>query len=228
MPGTETAAQTASQTETGNAAQTQPANAENAANPSQTETGNAANAARTETSQTQQPGAQGILNQNPDSLPIADWSKVDLGLGDKADINPDLLQSFGKDVAVKLGLTPAQAKGAVEWQLNAIAAQRKQYQEAQTAELKKAWGADFQVNGQKVLNLVENIDRKQGNDSFSKALASIGALDSAQAITGLLTIAKLLEEDSLGNSKPDNLGNATETAEQGIEELYRQARRGRM
>ena len=63
-----------------------------------------------------QPEAQpkpnlGILNNDPDAAPITDWSKMDLQLGENAPVNAELLASFGGQ-AVKLGLTPAQARGA--------------------------------------------------------------------------------------------------------------------
>lgn len=170
----------------------------------------------------------GILgNADPNSQPIADWSKVDLGLDKNTDINPDLLASFGAEVAVKLGLTPAQAKGAVEWQLGAIATAREQYRETQLQELKKAWGGKFQANGEKVMSFIASIDKKQGNDNFSRALAQIGVLDNAQAIVGLLEVARMLEEDGTGNANPDNIGSAAETAEEGIAAMYKLARQGR-
>lgn len=212
MPEAEAAAQTAAQPEA-NAA-----NMESAAQP-QPE----ANSAQTQPT----PQPQGILNQDQASLPIADWSKVDLGLGDNTAVNADLLASFGNDVAVKLGLTEAQAKGAVEWQLNAIAAQKEKYLADQTAELKKAWGKDFQTNGDKVLRFLEAVDKKQGNDSFSKAIVNIGMLDNAAAITGLLSIAKLIEEDGIGNANQSGIGQAAETAEEGIAAMYKLARQGR-
>lgn len=158
--------------------------------------------------------------QSPDDLPITDWSKVDLGLPKDAVIDESVLAAFGEQ-AKTLGLTPRQAKALAAWQLELAHNAQNELMEAGVAELRKEWGARAQANQQAVLSLISRIDRKMGNDAFSKALDSSGATRHAAVCKGLLAIASMLSEDSLG------AGNGAmppkhETALEGIENAFRE------
>lgn len=158
--------------------------------------------------------------QSPDDLPITDWSKVDLGLPKDAAIDENVLTSFGEQ-ACKLGLTPKQARALAAWQLEFVQNAQNELMEAGVAELRKEWGSKAQANQQAVLSLITRIDRKIGNDAFSKALDASGATRHAAVCKGLLTIASMLAEDSLGG------GNAAtppkpETALEGIENAFKE------
>lgn len=168
----------------------------------------------------------GILKNDPEQLPISDWSKVDLGLDESTPVDAELLASFGEE-AIKLGLTPTQARGAVQWQIAAMKAAYGRHQEAQYNELKKAWGNQFQANKERVINMITTIDRKVGDEAFSRALAACGALDNAQAVQGMLVLAGMIAEDSTGSGTQKDTGPSTETAEQGIEAMYKAVRAGR-
>ncbi len=158
--------------------------------------------------------------QSPDDLPITDWNKVDLGLPKDAAIDEGVLAAFGEQ-AQALGLTPKQARALAAWQLELAKNAQNELMEAGVAELRKEWGNKAQTNQQAVLSLISRIDRKMGNDAFSKALDSSGATCHAAICKGLLTIASMLAEDSIGG------GNAAtppkpETALEGIENAFRE------
>ena len=158
--------------------------------------------------------------QSPDDLPITDWGKVDLGLPKDTAIDENVLASFGEQ-ACKLGLTPKQARALAAWQLELAQNAQNELMEAGVAELRKEWGSKAQSNQQAVLSLISRIDRKMGNDAFSKALDASGATCHAAICKGLLTIASMLAEDSIGG------GNAAtppkpETALEGIENAFKE------
>lgn len=163
---------------------------------------------------------------DPESQPIADWSKVDLGLPKDAPVDANLLQSFG-ELAVKEGLTPAQAKATVNWQLAAIKEAQETYIAVQEKELKAAWGKNIAANQEKVIALASRIDRMKGCENFSKALAQSGAANNALVCKGLLAIANLLEEDGLNSGSQSGGDTREETALEGIEAAFAEARAGK-
>lgn len=154
---------------------------------------------------------------DPETQPITDWSKVDLGLAKDAPVDEALLASFG-EAAVKMGLTPAQAKAAINWQLEAIKEAQEAYADEQFAALKKAWGKKMAACGTKVNELVTRIDGKVAG--FSEAFAKSGAANSALVLQGLLAIATMLEEDGLGAGASGGGSEKQETAEEGILAAY--------
>lgn len=162
---------------------------------------------------------------DPDSQPITDWSKVDLGLPEDAQLDPELLKSFGA-AAVDMGLTKAQAKAAVEWQLNAIRERREAYYNQQEKEIQKAWGKNVQANNNKIIALAARIDRMKGCENFSKALKESGAAFSADMCKGLLAIANLLDEDGITAGEGTGGGDRAETALEGITAALEEARKG--
>lgn len=160
---------------------------------------------------------------DPDNTPISDWSKVSLRLPKDANINEDVLADFGR-AAVEMGLTPKQARALTSWQLDAIAEQRERLMEAGVRELSESWGRKAAANQQAVLGLISRIDRLTGDDSFSRALGESGATCFPGVVRGLLAVANLLSEDSMGRggAAPDE---EEETALSGLESAWNEARR---
>lgn len=164
---------------------------------------------------------ESVADEDPDNSPISDWESVDLGLSEEDAVDQDVLASFGK-AAVDLGLTPKQAKALARWQLDAIAEARTALMETGAEELRKDWGRKSEANQQKVLSLIANIDRKIGNEAFSKALGASGATCHAGVIKGLYAIASMLSEDAMGAGKASAMPDKPETALEGIENAFRE------
>lgn len=158
-----------------------------------------------------------------DDIPISDWSQVDLGLPDDAEVDANVLDSFGEE-AIRLGLTPNQAKALAKWQLDAIAETRSRLMEEGLADLRSAWGRKAAANQRSVMTLIANVDRQMGNDSFSKALDASGATMRAAVCKGLLAIANMLSEDSMGQGGGAGFSQEPETALQGIENAFKEMR----
>ncbi len=161
-----------------------------------------------------------------DSKPITDWSTVDLGLPDGAEVDEAVLTGFGK-AAVELGLTPKQARALASWQLSMIAAQRDALLEAGVQELARDWGGKAEANQQAVLELIARIDRLPGAQGFGEALGRSGATCFPGVVRGLLAVAGLLSEDSLGGGGAAGMAVHEETALEGLENALREARRGK-
>lgn len=161
--------------------------------------------------------------QDPDDSPISDWSRVDLGLGRDAQVDPDLVESFGRK-AVELGLTPKQARALAGWQLEAGRLALEGLLDSGVKELARDWGAKAGANQQAVGRLITRIDRKLGDDSFSKALGRSGATCHAAVCKGLLAVAEMLSEDSIGGGAGAPMPQAEESALEGLEAAFRQAR----
>lgn len=157
---------------------------------------------------------------DPENTPISDWESVDLGLGEDA-VDGEVLKSFGK-AAVDLGLTPKQARVLAQWQLDTIAESRTALLETGAEELRKDWGRKNEANQRAVLTLIANVDRKLGNDAFSKALGISGATCHAGVIKGLHAIASMLSEDAMGAGKGAPMPDKPESALEGIENAFRE------
>lgn len=160
----------------------------------------------------------------PDNAPIRDWSTVNLDLPEDAAVDPDVLDGFGK-TAVELGLTPRQARALAHWQLESVAARREALMEAGVRELGKAWGGKAAHNQQAVLSLISRIDRLTGDESFSTALGRSGATCFPGVVKGLLAVAGLLSEDSMGGGGAAAQAEHEETALEGLENALKDARR---
>lgn len=161
---------------------------------------------------------------DPDDAPITDWSKVSLDLPEGAEVDDGVLASFGQ-AAVELGLSRKQAGALAKWQLDTIAAQREALMEAGVRELNRAWGSKGEANQRAVLGLISRIDRLAGDDSFSKALAASGATLFPGVLKGLLAVAGLLSEDSMGGAGAAGMTEHDETALEGLENALKEARR---
>lgn len=159
-----------------------------------------------------------------DDAPITDWSTVNLDLPADAAVDPDVLDGFGK-TAVELGLTPRQARALAHWQLESVAAQREALMEAGVGELSRAWGGKAAHNQQAVLSLISRIDRLTGDESFSTALGRSGATCFPGVVKGLLAVAGLLSEDSMGGGGAAGQAEHEETALEGLENALKDARR---
>ncbi len=163
---------------------------------------------------------------DPDRVPITDWSTVDLGLPEGAEVDEAVLAGFGK-AAVELGLTPKQARELASWQLSMITAQREALLEAGVKELARDWGGKAEANQRAVLELIARIDRLPGARGFGEALGRSGATCFPGVVRGLLAVAGLLSEDSLGGGGAAGMAAHEETALEGLENALREARRGK-
>lgn len=164
--------------------------------------------------QGQQPG-----QTDPDHLPIADASKLDLGL-DPGQVNQSLVESYCSK-AQEQGLTPAQARALAQWQLEVNTKAQEEYVTAQGKQLDSLWGKEFEANKTRVNALISRIDRMPGLASFSREFAASGAGNNATVINGLLAVAQMLAEDSMG--KINGAGNVQETALDGLRDVWRKA-----
>ena len=131
------------------------------------------------------------------SEPIQDWSKTDIVFPKDFKVNQESYASFGK-VAVKAGLTQAQAQALVDWQIQEISEAKQALLEAGTEELQKEWGTKYEANQKAALGFVQRIDRLVGNEEFSKALNASGAAMHPGIVKGLYKMSEIISEDSIG------------------------------
>lgn len=164
---------------------------------------------------------EGGTGLSDDDTPITDWSAVDLGLPEDAAIDENVLAAFGEK-SVELGLTPKQAKALASWQLELARETREAQLEAGVAELRKAWGKKADANQKAVVALLSRIDRQLGNDEFSRAIGASGAANSPAVCKGLLAIAQMLSEDTMGRGGSGDMPIKPETALEGIENAFRE------
>lgn len=153
--------------------------------------------------------------------PIRDWSAVDLGLPEDAAIDESALAAFGEK-SVELGLTPKQAKALASWQLELARETHEAQIEAGVAELRKAWGRKADANQKAVVALLSRVDRQLGSDEFSRAIGASGAANSPAVCKGLLAIAQMLSEDTMGRGGSGDMPIKPETALEGIENAFRE------
>lgn len=139
---------------------------------------------------------------NQENLPITEWERFKETLSNP-DIDQTTLDAFGRDCAMALGLSPKQARGLIDWQLDLI----KKAQEAQDAAYEKtliaeqkaimdAWGDAKDANAKLVDLAVGRIE--QVSPGFTEAMRKLGAHNSSAILGGLLAVGKLLDEDSQG------------------------------
>lgn len=154
--------------------------------------------------------------------PIKDWNKVKLDLPDGS-VDKKLIGDFGK-IAVDLGLTEKQAKGIIDFQLEAVAKQREALMEAGVKELREAWGAKASENQQAVTTLLANLDRQLGDNRFTKALNQCGATLLPDVCKGLLVLAKSVSEDSMGRGGSGAPISKSESALEALQAEWEKAR----
>lgn len=163
--------------------------------------------------------------QDQDSLPMSKWEDGMVSLPEGIEADADMLSGFG-EAAVAAGLTRKQAQALVDWQGRFLVEQAKAQMEKGMETLRTAWGSKAEANQKKVVGLVSRIDRALGDDSFSRALGESGATRHAGVVLGLHKLAEIMAEDSLGSAA----GAATEheeTALEGLENAWKEARRGK-
>ncbi len=164
---------------------------------------------------------EGGTGLSDDDTPITDWSAVDLGLPEDAAIDENVLAAFGEK-SVELGLTPKQAKALASWQLELARETYEAQLEAGVAELRKAWGKKADANQKAVVALLSRVDRQLGSDEFSRAIGASGAANSPAVCKGLLAIAQMLSEDTMGRGGSGDMPIKPETALEGIENAFRE------
>lgn len=158
------------------------------------------------------PPVQDVLD-----MPISDWSKVDLGLPQDADLNPATMDSFSK-MAISAKMSPRQVQSAASWYLKAAKAQQEEFFQAGAAELAKEWGLKAEANQRAALGLISQVDRMPGIDgAFSKALNFTGAINQPAIAKGLFALSQLIGEDSIGQAS----GVAAETRPETPEEAFK-------
>ncbi len=171
-----------------------------------------------------QPAAAQAAPVDTNARPITDWKQVgDLGV-DVAALDTDMVQSFSGP-AVECGLTPDQCRALVKWQTEYVKARHEARLEQGRQELVQRWGKDAGANVEKVKNFCLNLDRQPGLAGFTEAFIKSGGADSPLVVAGLHAIAKAFDEDSAGRLAP--VGDAPETAYDGIRSAFARARSGR-
>lgn len=164
--------------------------------------------------------AQPELQLDPADMPIQDWSKVDLELGD-AVVDGKVVESYGK-LACDLGLTPRQARALAAWQMDICNSITNANVQAETDRLRSDWGLSFNNNITQVDNLCQRISRLPGLGDFHREIQKSGAAANATVVKGLHYIACLLSEDSMG--RVSGQAPRPETAEEGIADAFARAR----
>lgn len=220
--------QTPAQTQPQAAPQTQPQNLLDFASqqpqpdtqPSQAGAQGNAQAAQPGQTQAQQDQPGQAAPPDPASLPVTDFSKVDLGV-DPASLDAGMVKSFGEQ-AVGIGLTPLQCKALAQWQVADTEARAKAHMAEQLEILKGAWGAEFDARCHKVLEFCARMDRAPGLAGFSAAVTKSGAGANAVLVQGLYAMAQAIGEDSAGRLA--HAGRGTETALEGIQRVFAEAR----
>lgn len=154
---------------------------------------------------------------DPLDMPITDFGKVDLGIGD-APVDKVVLEAFGKTCA-DLKLSARQAAGLAQFQLKAIAEARERLGQEAAQTLQKSWGKDAQDNQRKIIGLVGEVDKLTGG-KFSQAIEDSGVAVYADFAEGMLRIASMLGENGLGNITRQGGGARPETAEEGLREVF--------
>lgn len=157
---------------------------------------------------------------DPDSRPITDFGKVDLGL-DAELVDAELVADFGRQ-AMESGLTPKQARALAQWQVGAIAKAREKMLADGVAQLNREWGANAAATQRDTLALVANIDRELGDGRFSRALERSGAGLDADIIAGLAVLAKRLGEDRAAGALSQAATEREETVEEGLAGLFKE------
>lgn len=182
----------------------------------------------TEESAEKEAAPHGAVEKDPEKQPasedekeaaITDWDKVELNL-DGFEPDPEILKAFGGK-AVELGLTKTQAETLTKWQLETIQKAHEAMLEKSLAQLKEDWGANAGKNQQAVISLIEKVDRMNGNDSFSRAITACGGDINADFVKGLLALSSLTAEDSLQGKAGESVSNKKETAEEGLDAIFR-------
>lgn len=163
--------------------------------------------------------------QDPDSLPMSKWDDGMVSLPEGIEADADMLSGFG-EAAVAAGLTRKQAQALVDWQGKFLVEQAQAQMEKGMETLRTAWGNRAEANQKKIVGLVSRIDRALGDDSFSRALGESGATRHAGVVLGLHKLAELMAEDSLGGAA-GTAAEHEETALEGLENAWREARRGK-
>lgn len=163
----------------------------------------------------------------PEDTPITEWKDVDLGLADNPVLDADLLESFGTTCAAGLGLTPRQAKGIVEFQLNAIADMTAKREAEQSAILDREWGRQREANIRSVLEVAKIVERDGKIAGFTEALNKSGAGLDATVVRGLHWLASRIGEDGTGNGNGSAADMRPETAYEGIQRAFARARAGK-
>lgn len=137
-----------------------------------------------------------------ENLPITEWERFKETLSNP-DIDQTTLDAFGRDCALKLGLSPKQARGLIDWQLDIIKkaqeANDQAYEKMLIAEQKAiidAWGDAKDANAKLVDLAVGRIE--QVSPGFTEAMRKLGAHNSSAILGGLLAVGKLLDEDAVG------------------------------
>ena len=163
--------------------------------------------------------------QDPDSLPMSTWEDGMVSLPEGIEADADMLAGFG-EAAGAAGLTRKQAQALVDWQGKFLVEQAQAQMEKGMETLRTAWGNKTEANQKKVVGLVSRIDRALGDDSFSRALGESGATRHAGVVLGLHKLAELMAEDSLGGAA-GTAAEHEETALEGLENAWKEARRGK-
>lgn len=160
---------------------------------------------------------------DPLDMPITDFSSVDLGLGD-APVDKVVIEAYGA-MCEELKLTPRQAASLAQFELRSMGEARERLTAEAIGELKRDWGKEAQANQLKIVELVKRIDQQLGGNDFSQALEASGVTCYAPFAKGLLALTEMLGEHNLGAIGGTGAGQKTETALDGLTEIFNKARK---
>lgn len=195
-------------------------------NPSQPGTEGAANATRDGTAGAlANKGQDGTANaaregsegasQGTDEAAAIDYEHVDLGIDSP---NAYAAGEF-RNLAKELGLRPEQMRKLAQFEARMGEAVRGEMVAAGQAELRQAWGPNYEANRQLALKVISRADMAT-NGAFSAALERCGAACDKDFVLGLVNLGQYLNEDSAPLSGAAAMPAKTETALEGLEAIF--------
>lgn len=151
----------------------------------------------------------------------AAWDKFAAGLDASLGLDAEALKGFG-ELSEKLGLSAGKARDM----LNFAVEEGKRYQgrmrEATEKTLREEMGRDFdsKISGAKAL--IERVDRELGEKAgFARIIEASGLGNNPDFVRGMIKLAGLLSEDSLGEAAGAGYRVHEETPYEGLKNFFK-------
>lgn len=172
-----------------------------------------------------QPASDPQPTTQPDPLdaPITEWSDSILDLPQDAEVDPELIASFGQ-AAVAMGLNSRQAKELAGWQMSEVKRLVEARDAAQREALLQLWGDKAETNRLDLQKKLERLEREKGFQGFGKAFVESGAANNAVVLNGLYHLLCKFEEDKGLKGAPSAPQDQPETPLEGIRRAFAEAR----
>lgn len=144
------------------------------------------------------------------------WAGFEAHLPEGAEA--EIVASYVEEAKAQ-GLSPDQARALMDWQLKSIAESQARLQEAGQKELIALYGREADARRQEALELIGQIDRKT-DGAFSKAIGQSGLQFAPGFVRGMIELAAMTREDSLGASTQHAPAARPETPLEALEGIF--------